>query len=103
MFTPLVNVSSFQPIARADDEVLQSCAEAELARRGHVVTDWKAEDRTEVWVLAVGRCCWRMCMTQEIRSGILCKHTRVLARADSVSPKAGIACALLSLDQHAGW
>lgn len=37
-------------IAGTDDQVLQSCAEAELARRGHVVTDWKAEDQTEVWI-----------------------------------------------------
>jgi hypothetical protein len=44
------DLTKLKDIAGADDRVLQSCAEAELVRRGHIVKNWKAEDHADVWV-----------------------------------------------------
>jgi len=44
------DLAQLKVVAGADDKVLQSCAEAEFARRGHIITDWKAEDHADVWI-----------------------------------------------------
>jgi hypothetical protein len=44
------SLTRLKDIAGADDQVLQSCVEIELARRGHIVTNWQARNQADVWV-----------------------------------------------------
>lgn len=48
--TDAEELASLQIVAAADDGILQGSIEAEQARRGHIATNWKASEQSEVWI-----------------------------------------------------